>query len=270
MTGEPYVRDTSWQLVAGRTVHVVIDDQNDFLHADGWYATHGIDVSHMQRVVEPTKRLNAECRRRGVPIVWTRHGTKGVEDGGPFMEIRAILREGGLRQGTWGYEILADLEPRAEDWYVEKNRLSAFFGTNLDLVLRALRAETVILTGVLTNQCIGATCKDALFRDYKPIVVEECVGTTLPHLHGPAIEMISVGWGQVNTLERTLAELSAFPAAVAAQAEEAGPTSRRSARSSSARTSRSASPRCSAPRRRATATPGSSTRRSSGRTASCT
>jgi ureidoacrylate peracid hydrolase len=166
-------------------------------------------------VIEPTKVLNGECRGRGVPIVWTRHGTKGVEDGGPFMEIRAILREGGLRHGSWGYEILEELGPRAEDWYVEKTRLSAFFQTNLELVLRSLRAETVLLSGVLTNQCVGATCKDALFRDFKPVVVEECVGTTLPHLHGPAIEMISVGWGQVNTLEQTLTELRAFPAAVA-------------------------------------------------------
>ena len=73
----------------------------------------------------------------------------------------------------------------------------------------------MLITGVLTNQCIGATTKDALFRDFKPIVVEECTGTTLPHLHGPAIEMISVGWGQVNALERTLAELAAFPTVLA-------------------------------------------------------
>jgi nicotinamidase-related amidase len=99
---------------------------------------------------------------------------------------------------------------------VEKNRLSAFFQTNLELILRALGAETVIITGVLTNQCVGATCKDALFRDFKPIVVEECTGTTLPHLHGPAIEMMRVGWGQVNTLEETLTELRRLPAAVAA------------------------------------------------------
>jgi nicotinamidase-related amidase len=157
-----------------------------------------------------------------VPVVWTRHGTKGVEDGGPFMEIRAILRDGGLRRGTWGYEILGELEPRAEDWYVEKTRLSAFFQTNLELVLRGLGAETVLLTGVLTNQCVGATCKDALFRDFKPVVVEECVGTTLPHLHGPAIEMISVGWGQVNTLEQTLSELRAFPAVVTATGRAGG------------------------------------------------
>lgn len=215
MASPRYVSESSWDLVPGRTVHVVIDDQNDFLHADGWYGQQGVHIAHMQRVIEPTKALNEECRRRGVPIVWTRHGTRGLEDGGPFMVIREVLREGGLRQGTWGYEILDELDPRPEDWYVEKNRLSAFFQTNLELILRALRAETVLLTGVLTNQCVGATCKDALFRDFKPIVVEDCVGTTLPHLHDPAIEMIRVGWGQVNTLEQTLAQLRAFPAVLA-------------------------------------------------------
>jgi hypothetical protein len=46
-----------------------------------------------------------------------------------------------------------------------------------------------------------------MFRDFKPIVVEECTGTTLPHLHGPALEMISVGWGEVRSLDETLADL---------------------------------------------------------------
>jgi ureidoacrylate peracid hydrolase len=207
-----YYDPAAWKLVAGATAHVVIDDQNDFLHPAGWYATHDIDISHMQRVIEPTKALNAECRQRGVPIIWTRHGTRGIDDGGPFMAKRLLLRDGGLRKNTWGYAILDELAPDPNDWYVEKTRLSAFFNTDLDSILRALRAETVIITGVLTNQCVGATTKDALFRDYKPVVVEEAVGTATPHLHGPAIEMIQVGWGQVNTLEQTLAELRAFPA----------------------------------------------------------
>jgi ureidoacrylate peracid hydrolase len=208
-----YFDPSAWSLAPGRTVHVVIDDQNDFLHPDGWYATHGVDIEHMQRVIEPTKVLNAECRRRGVPIVWTRHGTRGIEDGGPFMAKRVLLREGGLRIDTWGYEIIDELEVRPEDWNVAKTRLSAFFQTNLEQILRALGAETVLITGVLTNQCVGATCKDAMFRDFEPIVVEECVGTATPHLHDPALEMIRVGWGQVNTLEQTLAELRAFPPA---------------------------------------------------------
>ena len=208
-----YFDPAAWRLEPGRTVHVVIDDQNDFLHPDGWYATHDIDISHMQRVIEPTKELIEACRRGGVPIVWTRHGTRGVEDGGPFMRKRPLLLEGGLRIGTWGFEILAELEPRPEDWYVEKTRLSAFFQTNLEQVLRALGAESVLLTGVLTNQCVGATCKDALYRDFKPIVVEECVGTVTQHLHDPALEMIRVGWGQVSTLSQTLDELRGFPSA---------------------------------------------------------
>jgi ureidoacrylate peracid hydrolase len=204
----------SWPLEPGRTVLVNVDLQNDFLHPDGWYAKNGIDIAHMQRVVGPTKELVAACRARGVPVVWTRHGTHGLDDGGPFMRLRPFLRDGGLRVGTWGYEILAELEPRAEDWYVAKSRLSSFFQTNLELILRGLDAENVLIAGVLTNQCIGATCKDALFRDFKPIVVEECTGTTLPHLHEPAIEMMRVGWGQVNTLADTLAELATFPAAL--------------------------------------------------------
>ena len=196
-----------WDLVPGRTVLVVIDDQRDFLHADGWYAKHGIDISHMQRVIEPTMRLLQEARRAGVPVVWTRHGYKDGSDGGPFMQLRPFLRDGGLRQGTWGYELLDDFDVRADDWIVEKARLSAFFNTNLELVLRSLNAETVLVAGVLTNQCVAATSKDAMFRDFKPIVVEECTGTTLPHLHEPALEMIRVGWGEVRSLEETLVDL---------------------------------------------------------------
>jgi nicotinamidase-related amidase len=196
-----------WGLVPGRTVLVLIDDQRDFLHPDGWYAKSGIDIAHMRRVIGPTKKLVTACRATGVPIVWTRHGTRGVEDGGPFMQLRPFLRDGGLRQGTWGYEIHDDFEVAPDDWLVEKVRLSAFFNTNLEVVLRGLSAETVLIGGVLANHCIAATSKDAMFRDFKPIVVEECTGTTLPHLHEPALEMIRVGWGEVRSLSETLVDL---------------------------------------------------------------
>ena len=202
---------TSWPLVPGRTALVVIDPQNDFLHRDGWYARSGVDISHMQASIEPTKRLVAAARARRVPVIWTRHGFKSPRDGGPFVEQRPFLRDGGLRQGTWGYEVLAELEPKRDDWYVEKMRLSAFFQTSLEIVLRSLNAETVLFAGVLTNQCVAATSKDASFRDFKPIVVPEATGTTLPHLHAPALEMMKVGWAEVRGLEQTVADLAALP-----------------------------------------------------------
>jgi ureidoacrylate peracid hydrolase len=196
-----------WELVPGRTALVLIDLQNDFLHPDGWYSQNGIDISHMRRVIEPTKRLVAAARAADVPLVWTRHGYRDIRDAGPFLELRPFLREGGLRLDTWGFEIVDELDVAEEDWLVEKHRLSGFFGTKLETVLRGLDAETVLIGGVLTNQCVAATSKDASFRDFKPIVVEEATGTSLPHLHDPAIEMMRVGWAEVRSLAESAAEL---------------------------------------------------------------
>jgi len=207
MTSTVPFEEAHWDLVPDRTVLVIIDPQNDFLHLEGWYATKDIDISHMRRTIEPLKQLIVNCRATNIPIVWTRHGTRGLEDGGPFMRLRPFLAEGGLRQGTWGYEVLEELNPKEEDWYIDKTRLSAFYQTNLESVLRALNADTVLYTGVLTNQCVAATSKDSTFRDFKSIVVEECTGTTFPHLHDPAIEMMRVGWAEVRDLESTLSEI---------------------------------------------------------------
>ncbi len=200
-----------WDLAPGHTVLVVIDPQNDFLHEDGWYAKQGIDISHMRRTIEPTKELVAEARLRSVPVVWTRHGYADAAEAGPFLELRPFLRDGGLRRGTWGWELYDELDVRAEDPLVEKKRLSAFFDTNLEEVLRDLDAETVLICGVLTNQCVAATSKDASFLDFRPIVVEECTGTTLPHLHEPAIEMMRVGWAEVRAVEEAISELRTLP-----------------------------------------------------------
>lgn len=199
-----------WELVPGHTAVLVIDPQNDFLHERGWYAQQGIDISHMRRIVNPTKELVAEARRRGVPVVWTRHGYADAAEAGPFLELRPFLEEGGLRRDTWGWELYEELDVQPEDPIVAKNRLSAFFNTNLEDVLRGLDVETVLIAGVLTNQCVAATSKDASFRDLKPIVVEECTGTTLPHLHEPAIEMMKVGWADVRSVEVALADLRAL------------------------------------------------------------
>ncbi len=200
-----------WNLVPGHTALVVIDPQNDFLHEKGWYATSGVDIAHMRRTIAPTRRLVEAARARRIPVIWTRHGFRDERDAGVFFKLRPFLRDGGLRAGTWGYQIHDDCGARPEDWYVEKTRLSAFYNTSLETILRGLRADTVLFAGVLTNQCVAATSKDANFRDFRPVVVEDCTGTTLPHLHAPAIEMMQVGWSEVRSLEATLQEIAQLP-----------------------------------------------------------
>src|SRR5205085_7919142 len=98
----PY-QPVRWKLVPGHTALVIIDAQRDFLDPEGWYAQSGVDISHMRRVIEPTRELLAVARVARVPVVWTRHGYKDGTDGGPFMELRPFLRDGGLRQSPWGY-----------------------------------------------------------------------------------------------------------------------------------------------------------------------
>ena len=197
----------SWRLSPGRTALVVIDMQNDFLSEQGWYATSDVDITHMRQSIEPVCDLVTAARAHNVPVVWTQHGFRDATDGGVFMSLRDFLKDGGLRRGTWGWELHETMIPQAGDWHIEKSRLSAFFATDLDVILRGLNTETLLICGVLTNQCVKATAVDANFRDYKPIVVREATGTTLPHLHGPALEMIDVGIGETRDLETTLVDL---------------------------------------------------------------
>ena len=203
-----------FDLVPHSTVIVHIDAQNDFLHYEGAYAQKQINIDHMRRVIDPTRKLSDAARASGIPQIWTRHGTRSSVDAGPFHTLRPQLSEGGLRQNTWGYEVFDGIGATDEDWFVEKTRLSAFFQTSLEVVLRGLKAETIIFTGVLTNQCVAATSKDAMFRDFRAIVIEDCTGTTLPNLHEPALAMMKVGWAEVtdlNDIVERIAELPSLP-----------------------------------------------------------
>lgn len=202
-----------FDLVPHRTAMVHIDQQNDFLHHDGVYAQKQIDIDHMRRVIEPTRRLIEAARPFGIPQIWTRHGTRSSVDAGPFHTLRPQLSEGGLRQNTWGYEIYDGIGAVEDDWFIEKTRLSAFFQTNLEVVLRGLGAETIIFTGVLTNQCVAATSKDAMFRDFRAIVIEDCTGTTLPGLHDPALAMMKIGWAEVTDLDDIIDRIGTLPPA---------------------------------------------------------
>ena len=90
MSEAHYYDPSAWRLVPGRTVHVVVDDQNDFLHPDGWYATHEMDVSHMRRVIEPNRRLLAGWRANALPVMHTREGHRpDLSDLPPAKKIRS-------------------------------------------------------------------------------------------------------------------------------------------------------------------------------------
>ena len=90
---------------------------------------------------------------------------------------------------------------------IPKRRYSAFVGTDLDLILRDNRIDTVFLVGTKTNVCIRATATDAFQRNYRVIVPRECVSTDKLHLQEANLEDIDKYLGRVVSTEEALALL---------------------------------------------------------------
>ena len=92
---------------------------------------------------------------------------------------------------------MAALRPEPTDYVVEKHRYSAFIGTPLDLILKGLRARTVIVTGTATDVCVEYTVADALMHDYHIVVVEDCVASTRSENHRASLSKFSMFFGTV-------------------------------------------------------------------------
>jgi ureidoacrylate peracid hydrolase len=150
---------------------IVIDMQNDFVKDTSPYSCQMLDDSLILRV----KKLINFCRGKKIPIIYTQHSIKpdksNAEIGEP-KNVRACII------GTKGWEIIRKVAPRKEDIVIRKDRFSAFFNTKLENVLKNLKVDTLILCGVLTNNCVRATAEDAYYRNYKLILVSDCCGAT--------------------------------------------------------------------------------------------
>jgi ureidoacrylate peracid hydrolase len=181
-----------------RTAVIVVDMQNDFGSEGGMFHRSGIDISGIQRAVAPTARTLAAARRVGIQVVYlkmayrpdlsdlgspdsanrVRHLRLGVgqsvkaPDG---SDSRVLIRD------TWNSEILDELKPSSEDIVLYKTRFSGFYETDLHERLQALRTKYLIVTGCTTSICVESTVRDAMFRDYLCILLEDCMNEPIGH-----------------------------------------------------------------------------------------
>lgn len=112
-------------------------------------------------------------------------------------------------RGTEGCEIIDELKPLSGH-VVEKQKNSAFFGTDLDKMLQEKDVDTVIIMGIQTQICIMTTAADASFRDYKVIVVKDCVTSTREEKKEWALKWIKEYVGDVLSSEETLELLKRY------------------------------------------------------------
>jgi gluconolactonase len=179
-----------YRLDPSRCALLVQDMQNDVVMEGGAFASSG-SPAHcaQQNAISNAGRLAAAARAKSIPVV---HVWFVVEPGAPGVTMNAPLFEGladanALVRGSWGAAPVAGLEAQPGDHVVEKQRMSAWEGTRLETVLKALGREVVIVTGAWTNMSIEHTARTGADKGYFMVVPEDACSTMNAEWHTASV-----------------------------------------------------------------------------------
>lgn len=163
-----------------KTALLIVDLQNDNLVKGGKFENSGaVEHAEKQNVVENIKAIAEKAREVGVSVFHNlfvvEKGAKGIGNRAPIF--RAIAETESIVRGTWGAAPVEGVEPKEGDFVIEKSRMSAFNGTQLDTLLRGLGIETIIVTGVWTNMAVEHTCRDGADYGYNVVIATDGTST---------------------------------------------------------------------------------------------
>jgi ureidoacrylate peracid hydrolase len=213
------------------TALLVVDMQNAFCHPDGGFAQVGRDVTAQNGVIPTVVSLVRAARAADVLVLWTIQEGLGADDRARLrLRIPRLLGRPGAGEpetwsirGSWDAELIDALrdELRPEDHVIRKLRMSAFYSTTLDSTLRIRRISCLIVVGVNTEKCVESTVRDASFRDYDVVVVNDAVATTDRAFHEDSLRKIDTYFGTVLSSQAVIEAFSAI-GGVASRAEDPG------------------------------------------------
>ncbi len=201
------------QLVAARSAVVTIDCQRGNL--DPEIASLPVPEAECRRILGGINRLLAGAREAGVPVV---HVDTVYEESllGKHPFERAMLnakqsftphRQSDFARhkspGSPEAELMPEIDVRPEDYRVgSKRTFDMFYGTQLEILLRSLDVDTLLVAGCNTNTCVLASVYGAYVRDYKVVVLSDCVASAYGEdLHAFALSNIQRRLGWVLTLD---------------------------------------------------------------------
>jgi nicotinamidase-related amidase len=188
------------------TALVLVDLQNDNVHPDGAYAStgaaqHAVD----QRLVEHVSELLAWARGNDMPVVHNHIVSfPGRDFGGTNAPIFRMIGPDSLRLGSWGAAPLEGLEPRDGEPVLVRNRMSAFNGSGLDMLLRNLGVDTVVVAGVWTNMAVEHSVRDAADHGYRAVLVTDATSSISAEWHEAATGFALVNIADLVTTAQVL------------------------------------------------------------------
>lgn len=179
---------------------LIVDMVKDFVYGK-------LKTERAQWIIPPIQRLAAQARKTGRPVIYVGDAHLPID---PEMDIWG---EHSMR-GTEEAQTIHELEPQGGDYVLEKRTYSAFYETGLDLLLRRLGVDTVILAGLHTNICDRHTSADAFHRGYKVVIPRDCVQALTDEEHESGLEYIKRIYGaRITTSEELVKEWESQEAA---------------------------------------------------------
>ena len=206
-----------------RTAMIVIDMQNDFCAKGGWVDHLGADYTPDRAPIAPLQRLLPALRAARVPVVWVNWGNRPDLMNMPPNQIHLYKPSGSgiglgeklpgsgahvLEKDSWAAAVVDELAIEPEDIRVDKYRISGFWDTPLDSILRNLGCRTLLFAGVNTDQCVLHSLTDANFLGYGCVMVTDCCATTSPQFcSDAAVWNVKKCFGFVTASDAVLAAL---------------------------------------------------------------
>lgn len=173
-----------------QSIYLVLDMENDLVHVDGvnYKAAYAEQVS-ARNIVAKTRTAIDKARAAGLRIGFVRVGfSPDYRECPPNSPVFSAARTRGVFQlGTWGTETHPDLGQRPEDFDIVKHRVSPFYATGLEAILRAQGITRIYCSGISTNAVVQATVREGHDRDYAIVVLEDCCCAPTAEEHANAI-----------------------------------------------------------------------------------
>jgi gluconolactonase len=196
------VSDEVLQLDPRRSALVIQDMQNDVIIEGGAFAESGAPAHAIaQNAVANVADLAAACRAAGVPVIhiWyiVEAGAAGLRQNAPLFQ--GVKEADALVRGTWGAAPAEGLEPQDGDHVVEKMRMNGFYETRLDILLRGLGTEQLIISGAWTNMSIEHTARHGADAGYEVVVASDGTSTTGEEWQNAALNYAMTNVAKVAT-----------------------------------------------------------------------
>jgi nicotinamidase-related amidase len=177
-----------------KSVLILSEMQNDYLHADGAYGRAHIHLPNNRAVIEQLIKVTNAFRESGGKIIALNFTLICDKDNNPLIseELKQdcpFLTRGDFQVGRRGHQLIEELAPA--DYTINKISQSAFHMTHLEWLLRKLNMETLIFGGLMTNEGLTATLRDAQDRNFKTVLLRDGCGSFSLTSHEAALNALS-------------------------------------------------------------------------------